>query len=84
MTPCGYVFILIGRQIFHVAQFDVFSIKIQSSSKFLLVFTYGNTKFKNYRKNILQYNKTLKPLFYSEFLVERSIDITVKNYVSYI
>ena len=31
--------VFIGRQIFHVVYFDVFSIKIQSSSKFLLVFT---------------------------------------------
>ena len=38
ITPRGYVFILIGRQIFHVVYFGVFSIKMQSSSKFLLVF----------------------------------------------
>ena len=39
ITPRGYVFLLIGKQIFHVVQFDIFNIKIQSSSKFLLVFT---------------------------------------------
>ena len=39
ITPRGYVFILIGKPIFHVLSFDAFSIKIQSSCKFLLVFT---------------------------------------------